>query len=87
MDWTVVIKAAFSTVGLIQLLKNVVTFKNKKLWIIPTVILSVVLSLPFIPDFVYTACLTLSSATLFYDTILKAFEKVFNKDSKTESEQ
>lgn len=81
MDTSIIIKAAFSTVGTVQMLKNFINLKNKKLWVIPTVLFAVVYTMPFIPAWVLDAVLTVSGATLFYDTIVKSFEKIFTNNT------
>lgn len=79
MDTTLIVKAAFATVGVVQMLKNIITLRHKKLWMIPTIVLAVVFTLPCIHSWVLDTVLTISGATLFYDTIVKAFEKLFSK--------
>lgn len=79
METELIAKAVLCTVGVVQMLKNFIPVKIKWMWALITIVVGVVFSLPFIPEWVMTAALVVSGATLFYDTIMKSFEKLFTK--------
>lgn len=79
METTVILRAALCTVGVVQMLKNFIPCKIKWVWALVTVVIGSVFSLPFIPEWILNAALVVSGATLFYDTIVKTFEKLFTR--------
>lgn len=79
MDTEEIIRASVATVGTVQMIKNFVILKNTKLWTIPTIVLAVLYSIfsIFLPEWVIDIVLVICGASLFYDTIFKAFESFF----------
>ena len=90
MDTSLIVKAAMGTVGIIQILKNFITFKNNKLWTLPTFVIGIGLSCLglYVNDKVLDVILVVCLATLFYDTVYRALENLahnaFRKDDDKE---
>ena len=81
METDMMVKAAVAVVGSVQMLKNFT--KTLKVpgfvWAILSIGLGVIYSLPSMPAWVLDAVVVVSAATLFYDTIVKYFEKKFTQ--------
>lgn len=89
MDTSFIVKAAMSTVGIIQLLKNFIQFKNNKLWVIPTVIIAVLVSIigEYVSIKVIDIILVICIATLFYDSVFKTLENLAHSFDKKEGDK
>ena len=85
METAFILKAAVTTVGTVELIKNFIPKKLPK-WALTLLagITGTILCLPFIPEWVFNVLLVVSGATLFYDTILKTFKKMFIKEEDNE---
>lgn len=81
MDTTAIIKVAVATVGVTQLLKNLICKGGKALWTIITILVGVGTSAIqcLCPSVVMDAIIAISGATVFYDTIYQTFEKIFKR--------
>ena len=83
MDFGTVLKIAVFMVGITELVKQFFEIKEKKLKIIITMITGIVgsLLLYFLPPYIFTSIIGISSGVIFYDYILKKLEKMFDRDS------
>lgn len=77
---TELIKNALAIVGVTQMLKSFIPIKKGWIWTIITTLVGVVICL--IPSQCLTPIITISGATIFYDTIFQAFEKVFKRNGE-----
>lgn len=87
MDTTAIIKVATATVGVTQLLKNLLPIKKGWLWTILTILVGIAITVVqyLCPSAVLDGCIAISGATIFYDTIYKSFEKIFKgKEDETD---
>lgn len=82
MDTTAIIKIAVATVGVTQLLKNLIGKGGKVLWTIITILIGTGITAVqcLCPSVVMDGIIAVAGATVFYDTIYKAFEKLFLKE-------
>lgn len=85
MDTAAIMKAAVATVGVVQLLKNLIPLKKGKVWSLITIVVGCGIAAiqRFLPVWAMDTIITVSGATLFYDTIYQTFEKIF-KGGKSE---
>ena len=81
MDTAAIVKVAVATVGVTQLLKNLIGKGGKLLWTIITILVGIGTSVIqyLCPSVVMECIIAISGATVFYDTIYKAFEKMFTR--------
>ena len=79
MDTAAIIKVAVATVGVTQLLKNLIDKGGKVVWTIVTILVGVGISVIqcLCPSTVMDSTIAISGASIFYDTIYKSFEKIF----------
>ena len=70
---------ALSTVGVTEVIKNLIQKGGKRTWTLATIVVGVgmVLAASFLPEKVMYGIIGVSGATVFYDTIYKAFSKIF----------
>lgn len=82
MDTSAIIKVAVATVGVTQLLKNLIGKGGKIIWTIITILVGVGISVMqyLCPTVVMDSAIAISGASIFYDTIYKSFEKIFKHD-------
>lgn len=88
MDTSAILKVAVATVGVTQLLKNLigkggkVGKVGKVVWTIITILVGVGISVMqyLCPTVVMDSAIAISGASIFYDTIYKSFEKIFKHD-------
>lgn len=82
MDTAAIIKVAVATVGVTQLLKNLIDKGGKVVWTIVTILVGVGISVIqcLCPSTVMDSTIAISGASIFYDTIYKSFEKIFKHD-------
>lgn len=82
MDTSAIIKVAVATVGVTQLLKNLIGKGGKVVWTIVTILVGVGISVIqcLCPSTVMDSAIAISGASIFYDTIYKSFEKIFKHD-------
>lgn len=81
MDTAAIIKVAVATVGVTQLLKNLINKGGKAVWTTATILVGVVTSAIqcLCPAVIMDSIIAVSGATVFYDTIYKTFEKMFQR--------
>lgn len=88
MDTSAIVKVAVATVGVVQLLKNLITIKKggKILWTFITILVGIGISAVqyLCPSVVMDGIIAISGATIFYDTIYQTFERIFKKGDKGE---
>lgn len=77
----IILAAAVATVGIIEILKNIASLKRPKLWslISAPIAAGMVCVVQFAPPIVLTIILVWCGSTLFYDTVLQTFKKLFTK--------
>lgn len=82
MDTSAILKVAVATVGVTQLLKNLIGKGGKAVWTIVTILVGVGISVMqyLCPTVVMDSAIAISGASIFYDTIYKSFEKIFKHD-------
>lgn len=69
-------KEIVAVVGTVEFLKNFIKLeKNKWIWALVTVFVSVLYSLPFMTEEVFNAILLVTGSTLFYDAVYQTFKK------------
>lgn len=83
MNTAAIVKAAVATVGVTQLLKNLIGKGGKVVWTVVTILVGVGISVIqcLCPATVMDSTIAISGASIFYDTIYKSFEKIFKHDS------
>lgn len=81
MDTAAILKVAVATVGVTQLLKNLIGKGGKVTWTIATILVGVGISVMqcLCPPVVMDATIAISGASIFYDTIYQTFEKIFKR--------
>lgn len=85
MNTEEIIKGALAIVGATQMLKSFIPFKKGWVWTLITILVGCGICL--IQSLSLTAVtwiITISGASLFYDTIFQTFEKVFKHTSQNE---
>lgn len=89
MNTAAIVKVAVATVGVTQLLKNLIGKEGKILWTIITILVGVGISVMqyLCPSVVMDSTIAISGASIFYDTIYKSFEKIFKHDSDVVREE
>ena len=75
---------ALATVGVTEIIKNLIQKGGKRVWTLATIGVGVcmVLIAFYLPEKVLYGIIGVSGATVFYDTIFKTFQKIFEKKSK-----
>lgn len=70
---------AFSTVGIVEIIKNFVQKGGKRVWTLVTIVVGAVMVLTafYLPEKVMYGIVGVTGATIFYDTIFKTFKKIF----------
>lgn len=81
MDTASIVKVAIATVGVTQLLKNLISKGNKVIWTIVTILVGIgITAIQYLcPAVVMDGVIAVAGATVFYDTIYKSFEKIFKR--------
>ena len=79
------ILVALATVGTTEILKNLIQKGGKRVWTLVTIVVGVGMSFIafYLPEKVLYGIIGVSGATVFYDTVFKTFQKIFQK-SETE---
>ena len=74
---------ALATVGTTEILKNLIQKGGKRVWTLITVVVGVGMSFIafYLPAKVLYGIIGVSGATVFYDTIYKTFQKIFQKEN------
>lgn len=88
MDTTAICKVAVATVGVVQLLKNLIGKGGKVVWTIVTVLCGIgITAVQYLcPPVIMDGIIAVAGATVFYDTIYKTFEKIFKRLGSSETE-
>ena len=70
-----------ATVGVTEIIKNLIQKGGKRIWTLVTIAVGVcmVLIAYFLPQEILYGIIGVSGATVFYDTIFKSFQKLFDK--------
>ena len=84
MDFGKMAEVALATVGVTELIKNFVGKGGKKVWSFVTILVGAGMSALsiFCPEIILQCIVGVSGAVVFYDTIFKAFQKLFAKISE-----
>lgn len=77
----IIFKIALATVGVTEVIKNLIQKGGKKVWTLITLFVGSVMTVVAIycPEVVLTGIVAVSGAVIFYDTIFKTFKKFFEK--------
>lgn len=92
-DYSVLVLVALATVGTTEVIKNLVQKGGKRVWTLATIGVGVLMTLAafFLPEKILYGIVGVSGATVFYDTVFKAFGKIFEnlapKQSETKDER
>ena len=72
---------ALATVGVTEIIKNLIQKGGKRLWTLITILVGVCMTVAvfYLPEKVMYGIIGVSGATVFYDTIFKSFKKLFEK--------
>ena len=75
------ILVALATVGTTEILKNLIQKGGKRVWTLVTIVVGVGMSFIafYLPEKVLYGIIGVSGATVFYDTVFKTFQKLFEK--------
>lgn len=81
MDTIRMAEIALATVGTTEVIKNLVQKGGKRVWTLATlgVGAAMVAAAEFLPETVLHGIVAVSGAVVFYDTIFKAFKKIFTR--------
>ena len=77
---------ALATVGTTEILKNLIQKGGKRVWTLVTIVVGVGMSFIafYLPEKVLYGIIGVSGATVFYDTVFKTFQKIFQKSDGVE---
>ena len=80
-NYTDLILVALATVGTTEILKNLIQKGGKRVWTLVTIVVGVGMSFIafYLPEKVLYGIIGVSGATVFYDTVFKTFQKLFEK--------
>ena len=69
--------------GVTEIIKNLIQKGGKRIWTLVTLLVGVGMSFIafYLPEKVLYGIIGVSGATVFYDTIFKTFQKIFEKKS------
>ena len=83
------ILVALATVGTTEILKNLIQKGGKRVWTLVTIVVGVGMSFIafYLPEKVLYGIIGVSGATVFYDTVFKTFQKIFQKEESKELEE
>ena len=83
------ILVALATVGTTEILKNLIQKGGKRIWTLVTIVVGVGMSFIafYLPEKVLYGIIGVSGATVFYDTVYKTFQKIFQKEESKEAEE
>ena len=86
---SLILKIALGTVGVTEVIKNLIQKGGKKVWTLVTILVGSIMTVValYCPEDVLTGIVAVSGAVIFYDTIFKAFQKFFEKLGKREIEE
>lgn len=88
-DYKTLALVALSTVGVTELLKNIIQKGGRRIWTLATIFVGVGMTFValFLPEKVLYCIISVSGATVFYDTIYKSFKKFFENLSSKEKDK
>jgi hypothetical protein len=88
MNFSKLTYIALATVGITEVLKNLIQKGGKRFWTIVTILDGALLTVIAIycPEIVLGGIVAVSGATVFYDTIYKSFQKFFSEKILKENE-
>ena len=72
---------AIATVGTTEIIKNFIQKGGKRIWTLITLLVGALMSVVafYLPEKILYGIIGVSGATVFYDTIYKAFQKMFER--------
>lgn len=78
-NYSILVLVALATVGTTEVIKNLVQKGGKRVWTLSTIAVGVLMTIIafYLPEKVLYGIVGVSGATIFYDTIFKAFGKLF----------
>ena len=81
MEFSEISYIVLATVGMTEVIKNLVQKGGKRTWTIVTLIVGAIMVLvdTFCPEKILIGVIAVSGATIFYDTVFKAFQKAFER--------
>ena len=84
-----ILKIALATVGMTEVIKNLIQKGGKKCWTFVTIIVGAGMTVVAVlcPEVILTGIVAVSGAVVFYDTIFKSFKKLFEKLGDKEIEE
>ena len=79
------ILVALATVGTTEILKNLIQKGGKRVWTLVTIVVGVGMSFIafYLPEKILYGIIGVSGATVFYDTVYKTFQKIFQKPEES----
>ena len=88
-NYTDLLLIALATVGVTEIIKNLVQKGGKRVWTLVTLLVGVGMSFIafYLPEKVLYGIIGVSGATVFYDTIFKTFKKLFEKKTELTEEK
>ena len=88
MELSTLAYIALATVGVTEVLKNLIQKGGKRLWTLITLAVGALMTVIAIycPEIVLGGIVAVSGATVFYDTIYKTFQKFFSEKILKEGE-
>ncbi len=84
MDTGSIVEIAIATVGMTEVIKNFIQTGGKRLWTLITMVVGALMVVIAVlcPPVVLHGIVAVSGAVVFYDTIFKSFQKLFQKLGK-----
>ena len=84
-----IVKIALATVGMTEVIKNFIQKGGKKIWTLVALLVGVGMMFiaVYCPETILTGIVAVSGAVVFYDTIFKSFQKLFQKIGNKEIEE
>lgn len=78
-EYTTLVLVALATVGTTEVIKNLIQKGGKRVWTLATIGVGVLMVLAafFLPESILYGIVGVSGATVFYDTVYKAFGRIF----------
>ena len=75
--------------GVTEIIKNLIQKGGKRIWTLITLLVGVGMSFIafYLPEKVLYGIIGVSGATVFYDTIFKTFQKIFEKKNSEVAEE
>lgn len=85
----IILKIALATVGMTEVIKNFIQKGGKKVWTLVALLVGVGMTCiaVYCPETILTGIVAVSGAVVFYDTIFKSFQKLFQKIGSKDIEE